>query len=202
VLGWFVFPKAASSDNSTELARTLKKLTEHTHIEFWSPDHQKLLPSSGFEQLTFQYHVGEVPSMDLGFTNAGEFSVLAGSHSGFSLVMIDKAKLNDPKNLESRLENPLVMQCGELLPLTRGDGYGIQHSCWATVTYETPLSETDVRALTQGEKVFCTVGKTIWDDGSGRYRTDLCRCQLVGNWRPCPSIDQRERPVEQVKQPS
>ena len=72
----------------------------------------------------------------------------------------------------------------ESYPTRRVSGVLNAHSTtvlWHTYFIDEPLTEEQVKALNERHLMLCGIGSVWWDDASGKYKTNLCVCYLVGD---------------------
>jgi hypothetical protein len=153
------------------------KPVEHTHITY-DPPVEAITPLMPFR-------VGDLPSIQVGFINSGDFQVLKPLMGG--VVQVEDDKDIQAIFPRARKKMHLVRSMGGALdPYSRAktrDRY--------TFIAESPLTVDDVTGLNTARKLLCVMAVTDWRDGSGEYQTDFGQCfwcvPAIGcEWRVLP----------------
>ena len=146
-------------------------LAGHSHIAFMQPGEvvggSALLP----------FHQGEIPALNVFFTNAGEFPITS-TRIG---AVIEVVPMADKEQAWEEFKNSIQMRPrgGELPPFVKEDKEKDAYGAYGTFETSAPLSQEDVAALTPMDhptKTLCVLAKVDWSDTTGNYETDMAQC--------------------------
>lgn len=152
----------------TKEGREVSVPADHTTVAWADPVATGLLAQPPMEPFTKD----EEPRLNMGFRNAGNFSVLShGQRGEFLLVPLQRDIDVFHEHYESvSKESP--MTGGALVAHDPGNTYSY-------LTYSAPrLTDQDVYDLNHGIKMLCGVAFVNWTDETGQYRTDFEQCLM------------------------
>jgi hypothetical protein len=140
---------------------TISAPPEHTRIGWMSP------PQQVVQHHLFPLVVGSSPELNLGYVNAGEYTVQNPKMIAEILFIPSK----EADRVFSRHKKGLRIPepgGGDLLPYTPGAAYN---------TFPVPeITKDHFDKLISGTEDLCAIGEVIWKDKTGRYETDMSGC--------------------------
>jgi hypothetical protein len=148
---------------------------EHTRVNFVTPR-----PTQGDPLLP--YRTGEIPSINLGFKNGGDFPIRDERMDVKIVVVPFSEYFTEFRKYRKELDFKAPTLGGVSNPHTDETNYH---------TYHGPvLTDDDVTKLNNAEKMLCAIAVLDWRDKSGHYQTDFLQClvaerpfhQGVFNW--------------------
>ena len=147
----------------------------HTVVAWDDP---RTLPQPPVPLLPFRKD--EEPALNMGYSNAGNFTVLSAKQQGKLIVLPYHAELAEVfKKHENEILKEPSHPSGVVVPHDPG------HAYWTYVGQK--LSDQDVADLNRGAKMLCGIAVVTWTDTTGMYRTHFNQCfyeQIGGtfNW--------------------
>ena len=145
-----------------------------------------MAPNGSIAVPVIPFHKDEIPTLNVGFQNGGDFAIIEGKLKVIIVVVpVDDMTIGFRKyrkELASAPEGPIAV----MNPHTGDSDY--------RTFYGTALSEDDVAKLKASKAVLCTIGRMRWKDSTGSYATDLYQCfgyegQGQYNWHLAPEND-------------
>jgi hypothetical protein len=137
---------------------------EHTHATFLEP----MEVAGGRPIMPFTEN--EVVNLSAGYRNSGDYSLrntlLGAVIKTAPIAQIDKSVFKDYEH-----EIKLNSQGGTVEPHTNTFDYHTYHSA--------PLTKEEVDNLNAVKSGLCVIGKVRWEDDTGKYQTNFCRCLVV-----------------------
>jgi hypothetical protein len=140
--------------------------SEHTAIA-WA----NMVPNSPVPQPgpLLPFSTDKQPQINMGFHNAGDFSVISAKAQGALLLVPHTRQQTEvyKKYIKSILSSESQVS-GTLVPHEQGGWYH---------TYNGPkLSDQDIADLNVGAKILCGIAVVTWTDKTGTYRTSFNEC--------------------------
>jgi hypothetical protein len=138
---------------------------QHTYVEWEAP----------FQQIAanfLPYHKDERVIINFGYGNGGDFPVINPSMD----AVVKLVPLSESKTVFKKYHNQLKIQSmsGVINPHS---GRVLYHSYWL----DEPLTEEQVKELNDQRLMLCGIGSAWWEDATGKYKTNMCECYVVGD---------------------
>ena len=139
------------------------QVPQHTHVEIPVPSKLKGNPPVG------PFHENDAPEFNVLVVNAGDYPINSESTATlFALINVSDIA-NGFKEYRSNLR--FGMPGGAINP------HQPYNYVYSTVKAG-PFTAAEAGDLNHHSKVLCAIGAVIWNDGSGKYETDLYDCYL------------------------
>jgi hypothetical protein len=176
-----------NTETPTKVEVDIPGPSQHTVVA-WDPAMLSVMP----DHPLLPFRVGQIPSLNLGFRNAGDFTVLS-SHDHGGIFVVPTASMDDAfsQHKDEVLNSPTNKGGGGVLVAHNPAGY--------YRTYDGPkLTPSDVKGLNHATNVLCELGSVDWTDTTGTYRTYIGQCfyrERDGsfNWHVLPENNHEEK---------
>jgi hypothetical protein len=132
---------------------------EHTVFDFDQPFYPTDLPPQT------PFREGQVPTLDLGFSNNGDF-IVHNPDQAFYMAVVPHAAVYD--NLFEKYRNHLVLNEPDWFK-TDFPPHTTPHQHAYLRYHGSKLTQEDASGLNDGSEVLAVVGLAVWQDKSGRY---------------------------------